>query len=123
MSRIAPYVPFPVSQKHVTQEDMWQTLAKHAKPQVQIPNETQSPQAKPAVTLEWEEPVWTSADHSTGYILSRCGHWSVSKVRTGPVTNYEACKRPTRSSPQPELLDIKPTPDEAKRVCQEHANR
>lgn len=113
---VMPYSPLKTAERHVTQEEMWAKLARNAKSQVSV-------QVKPEVVLEWEEPVWTSADHSTGYILSRCGHWSVSKVRTGPVTNYEACKRPTRSSPQPELLDIKPTPDEAKRVCQEHANR
>lgn len=65
--------------KQVSQEEMWQTLAKHAKPQVSVKPlpAVPSPKEKSA-PLEWLKPVRTS-DEGAGYVQTVCGRFSVSK--------------------------------------------
>ena len=66
-------------QKVVTQEEMWEKLAKHAKPQVSVKPlpAAQSPKEK-STPLEWLKPIRTSAA-GAGYVQTVCGRFSISK--------------------------------------------
>lgn len=70
------------AQKHVTQEDMWNTLSKHAKPQVhvQVSPAVATPKAELRV-LQWEKPVKTG--RLSGYVRTACGRFSISKEEVG----------------------------------------
>lgn len=73
------YQPMHPPVRHVTQEEMWETLAKHAKPPVSVKAlpAAQSPKEK-SPPLEWGEPKRTSAE-GAGYVRTVCGRFSVSK--------------------------------------------
>lgn len=71
----AAYSPMHKPPKGLTQEDMWKTLSKHAP--VQIPKVEQTPKAELRPPLEWCEPVKTGS--GSGYILSQCGRFSITK--------------------------------------------
>jgi hypothetical protein len=111
----APYQPMRKAQKAVTQEDMWSTLARHAKVEVRIhlekaveaPKEQRPP-------LEWCEPVKTGA--ISGYVLSRCGDFSISKDSVNGAPMYSAWDR--RTKPMATLLGIRTARWEAEKLCE-----
>lgn len=121
---VAPYVPMRKPGKAVTQEDMWETLAKHTKPQVEIhlQNAGESPKEKaPLARLEWQTPVRTSADGSTGYVVSVCGRYAISKDRVRGATMYTASR--VRRPDEPILLGIRTTRADAEALCNEAHRR
>lgn len=83
----AAYSPMHKPAKAVSQEDMWETLAKHSKSEVRIHRENvgQTPKAELRVPLQWLDPVKTGP--ISGYVLTACGQFSISKdsVRGAPM--------------------------------------
>jgi hypothetical protein len=91
MGRIQPYSPLHEPQKVVTQEDMWTTLARHVpEGSLKPPQATQSPKEK-SVPLEWHKPVRTG--ERSGYVLTACGRYSITKDAHGEAVTYSAWKR------------------------------
>lgn len=78
----APYSPMRKAEKFVSQEEMWTKLARHAKPTIVV-----------KAPLEWLEPVRTGK--RSGYVLTACGLWSISKDDSGTSVSYTAWKRST----------------------------
>lgn len=80
------YQPIRAPQKHVSQEEMWATLSKHAKTNVEVT----------AMPLEWQKPVRTGSNGS-GYLLSQCGRFSVTKdvMDDEKTATYTAWSRAT----------------------------
>jgi hypothetical protein len=120
-----PYSPLHEPQKHVTQEDMWEKLARNTKPQAQVSNAAQSPKAK--VSLQWNPPVWTSSHGplGSGYLLTACGRFTVSKDAHELGFTYSAWRRHPdmfangkRYKEMPEPLGCCRTSDEAKQLCE-----
>ena len=73
---------------------MWETLAKYTKPPSSIsnnvPDERQSPKEKLRRPLAWLEPVKTG--RLSGYVLTACGGYSISKDVSGESVSYTAWK-------------------------------
>lgn len=120
-----PYQPMREPQRQVTQEDMWAKLAKHAKTEVEIhlSKAVQSPQAKPAVApqpLVWLEPVKTGKD--CGYVLTRCGRFSIEKRPVNGAPMYMAWRR-QEVAHESVSLGIRTTRREAERLCELEAAR
>lgn len=111
-----PYQPMRRPEKGVTQEDMWKTLAKHSKPDVQVLPETQSAQQKSG--LEWKDPVWTSQNgpNGAGYRETVCGRFTISKDAHELGFSYTAWRR--EASFPPTILGLKPTAKEAMALCE-----
>lgn len=114
---VTPYQPMAPAKRCTSTEDMWETLAKRAKPQVSIQplQAAQSPKAK--VSLEWGLPVWTSArgPEGSGYLPTACGRFSISKDAHELGFTYTAWKR----DKQPAMnLGCRRTSDEAKLLCE-----
>ena len=114
------YQPIHAPTKQCTQEDMWATLAKHAKVEVEIhlSKAAQSPQEKPAVALqplEWLKPVKTG--ENAGYVLTQCGRFSIEKrfVRGKPMYMAWLRKEPPHDSIS---LGIRLTRREAEHLCE-----
>ena len=109
-------------EKHLTQEDMWTTLAKHTKSE--LPKETPKAEATPKAelrVLEWCEPVRTGK--LSGYVLTRCGTWSISKdVGKDDFITYTAWRRKTERV-DAVMLGCRTTLTEAQHLCQLDANR
>src|SRR3569833_1081710 len=116
MSRLMPYQPMRRPEKGVSQEDMWKTLAKHAKPDIQVHPETQSPQEK--APLEWREPVWTSphGQNGAGYRETACGRFTISKDAHELGFSYTAWKR--ESAFPPTVLGVEANAKEAMELCE-----
>jgi len=114
-----PYQPMRPVQKGVTQEDMWKTLARHAKPDIQANPETQSPQAK--APLEWKPPVWTSprGPEGAGYRETVCGRFTISKDAHELGFSYAAWRREKEFPPT--MLGIKKTGNDALKLCEDAA--
>jgi hypothetical protein len=97
-------------EKHITQEDMWATLAKHSPvpAPVKPPEAGVSPKEKlPA--LQWLEPVKTGAN--AGYVRTACGQFSISKDSVFGRAMYTAWKLKVE-------LGIRPTRIEAEGLCE-----
>ncbi len=111
-----PYSPMGKPEKHVTQQQMWETLAKRAKPQVAVRPETQSPQAK--APLEWKEPVWTSdrGNRGSGYLETVCGRFTISRTEHELGYSYSAWRREAEFPPT--SLGVVSNLDEAKKLCE-----
>lgn len=109
----APYNPMHPPQKAVTQEDMWKVLEKHGGTR---PKEGQTPKAElPALPpLEWAEPIKTGKN--SGYVLTLCGRYSVSKDSVMGTAMYNAWRRNTPD--MPDHLGIRDRLDEAKHLCE-----
>lgn len=113
-----PYSPMRAPEKHVTQEDMWETLKKHAQSEVELQlskREGQTPKAELPVRkpLKWQKAVKTG--EISGYMLSADGAFSVSKdsVRGKPM--YSAWKRDTDPATN---LGVRLTLLEAQHLCE-----
>jgi hypothetical protein len=117
MSRLTPYQPMRRPDKGVTQEDMWKTLAKHAKPDIQISPEAQSPKEK--APLEWKDPVWTSqhGQNGAGYRETVCGRFTISKDAHELGFSYTAWRR--EASIPPTILGLGASAKEAMKLCEE----
>lgn len=110
--------------KEVSQERMWETLAKHAKAQVEVHRKTvgESPKEKlreRVDALDWLEPVKTGKD--TGYVLTRCGHFSVAKVVVCGKPMYHAFRVTVIAGKRdyPQIgLGVRLTPEDAKHLCE-----
>lgn len=114
------YQPIRPPQKQCTQEEMWATLAKHTKAEVRVhvSNETQSPKEKSA-PLEWQKPVRTG--EMSGYVLTTCLKYSVSKDCVGGKPMYLAWKCRFDASGKRELpthLGIRLSLIEAQHLCE-----
>lgn len=117
-----PYSPMHGPRKNVTQEDMWETLKRHLPPDSPLRDagrEARTPKAEPAVALppiEWQKPVRTG--ENSGYLLSQCGHFSISKdsVRGKPM--YSAWRLIPDQPGQ--LIGIRLTRAEAERLCEDN---
>lgn len=116
MSPLMPYQPMKRPEKGVTQEDMWKTLAKHAKPDIQIGPKTQS--AQPKAPLEWKDPVWTSdrGNRGSGYQETVCGLFTISRTEHELGYSYSAWRR--ESEFPPTSLGVVSSSDEAKKLCE-----
>jgi hypothetical protein len=107
------------AEKHVTQEDMWATLARHAnvEVQVQLSKEREAPKEQLRVRepLKWHEPVKTGG--VSGYVLSQCGRFSISKdsVKGKPMYMAWLRKDPPHDSVS---LGIRLTLKEAEHLCE-----
>lgn len=117
MSRLMPYQPMRRPEQSHTQEDMWKTLARHAKPDIQISPETQSPKEK--APLEWKDPVWTSrhGPNGAGYRETVCGRFTISKDAHELGFSYTAWRR--ESEFPPTTLGVKRTAKEAMALCED----
>jgi len=101
-------------QKAVTQEDMWDILEKRGGSR---PKEGQTPKAELRVLppLEWDEPVKTGKN--AGYVLTRCGLYSISKDSVRGRAMYTAWLRKQGETPE-QMLGIRDRLDEAKHLCE-----
>lgn len=125
------YQPIRPPEKQLTQEDMWKTLAKHAHAEVRIlrENAAQSPKEKPAVALrplKWQKPVRTG--ELSGYVLSQCGRYSISRDSVKGAVMYTAWKRsPPDADGRYQLpkanLGVRLTRKEAEHLCELEAGR
>jgi hypothetical protein len=106
------YSPIHPPRKHVSQEEMWTTLAKHAKANVEV--------KVTAMPLEWLKPVRTGSNGS-GYLLSQCGRFSVTKdvMDDEKTVTYTAWSRAT---PPPANLGCVSTKEEAIAIAQADAD-
>lgn len=114
MSRPLPYSPMHAPQKNVTQEDMWNVLAKHSSLPVKTPEAGQTPKAELRSQIEWAAPVKTG--ESAGYILSLCGRFSITKSPSQGKPMYMAWLRkipPTDSV----ILGVRDVLKEAQHLC------
>lgn len=116
VSRPVPYSPMHAPRKNVTTEAMWQTLAKHSSLPIKPPEEGQTPKAELRVPLLWLDPVKTGP--ISGYVLTACGQFSISKdsVRGAPM--YTAWDR---RPPKPAMainLGVRLERVEAERLCE-----
>lgn len=112
-----PYQPMREPRKEVTQEGMWTTLAKHAKSEVESLRKKagESPKEKLREPLVWEEPVKTGKN--SGYVLTRCGRFSIVKDLTHQKPMYMAWLR--KDPPHTGvLLGIRETRAEAEHLCE-----
>lgn len=116
MSPQAPYVPMHAPQKHVSQEEMWEKLAKHAKPQVSVKPlpAGQSPKEKSA--LEWEKPVRTG--ERSGYVRTVCGRYSITKDVSGDSVTYSAWRRASDKRSVPVNLGCRSDRESATALCE-----
>lgn len=78
----AAYSPMRKAEKYVSQDDMLATLAKHAKPKVEV--------AIPKEPLTWLEPIKTGK--RSGYVETACGLWRLSKDDLGTSIVYTSWK-------------------------------
>lgn len=119
MTRLMPYQPMKRPGKDITQEDMWKTLARHAKPEVdvQVQPAAQSPKEKSA--LHWNEPIWTSphGPNGAGYRETVCGRFTISKDAHELGFSYTAWKREAQFPPT--SLGVKATAKEAMKLCED----
>jgi hypothetical protein len=102
-------------QKDVSQEDMWKVLEKHGGTR---PKEGQTPKAELRKTLprlEWDKPVKTG--ENSGYLLSLCGLFSISKDSVKGVAMYTAWRRRQGETPE-RMLGIRDHLAEAKHLCE-----
>jgi len=74
------------AEKYVSQETMWEKLARHSKPSVAVA----TPKAE-LPPLQWLEPVKTGK--RSGYVLTACGAYSISKDASENSVSYTAWKR------------------------------
>lgn len=106
-------------EKHVTQEEMWAKLAKHAKAEVEVQlskrSEAPKEQFRVREPLKWDKPVKTG--EIAGYVLSQCGRFSISKdsVRGAPMYTAWARRKPPHESIN---LGVRLTREEAERLCE-----
>lgn len=119
MSPQAPYVPMHAPQKHVTQEEMWEKLAKHAKPQVSVKPLPAGQSPKEKFALEWEKPVRTG--ERSGYMLETLGRYSISKDANATEVTYTAWRRATTRDHVAVNLGCAMKREEAEALCQTDA--
>ncbi len=111
-------------QKVVSQGDMWETLARHAKAEVQIhrgkAGKTAQPELRVRETLVWQKPVRTG--ENSGYLLSACGRFSISKdcVKGTPMYMAWLRKEPPHDSKN---LGVRLTLIEAQHLCELESQR
>jgi len=86
----APYQPMRKPQKDVSQQRMFDILAKHSPIPVKTPQVGETPKAE-LPPLEWQTPVRTG--ELAGYVLSADGGFSVDKSPVKGVPMYSAWKR------------------------------
>jgi hypothetical protein len=104
------------AQKQVSMEDMWATLESH--PGCHRPTVVQTPKAESAIALpplDWDKPVKTG--ENSGYLLSLCGLFSISKDSVKGVAMYTAWRRRQGEIPE-RMLGIRDHLDEAKHICE-----
>jgi hypothetical protein len=116
-----PYNPMHGQAKAVTQEDMWEVLARHT-PGFKPLKAGGSPKEKLRIRepLMWHDVVWTGPKEKprqSGYILSQCGRFSIDgRVVKRGVYHYMAWlrKEPSHESVS---LGIRLTRKEAEHLC------
>lgn len=114
----AAYSPMHKPAKAVTQEDMWETLSRHAKSEVQIHREkvAETPKAELRPPLEWCDPVKTGP--ISGYVLSQCGHFSISKDSVHGKPMYTAWDRRVTPPAMAINLGVRLERKEAEHLCE-----
>ncbi len=70
----------------------------------------------PLARIQWQPPVRTG--ERSGYILSQCGKWSISKDLSGETVSYTAWRCATQKYDQPTHLGVRNSADEAKLLCE-----
>jgi hypothetical protein len=118
------YQPIRPPEKGVTQEDMWKTLAKHAQTEVEVhllrnaARVGASPKEKlrRPLPLVWKQPVKTG--EISGYVLTRCGRFSISKDSVMGKPMYTAWRRSETRDLPPLNLGVRLTRNEAERLCE-----
>ncbi len=105
---VTPYSPMGKPEKPVSQERMQEILSKNSS------KATQSPQEKSGAKLEWEAPVLTSPEKTTGYVISSCGRYRIDKV----VRCYASWRRAMARDHLNTLLGNRDTLEAAKALCE-----
>jgi hypothetical protein len=112
VSRVTPYQPMGQPQKQVTQDRMQEILSQNSSKATQSRNE------KSSLRIDWQQPVWTNAEKTAGYIISACERFMVDRYQD----SYNAYERATRSRPHSLPLGNARSADDAKALCQARAN-
>jgi len=111
-----PYSPMHAPAKAVTQEKMWDVLAKHT-PGFKPPKagETAQPDLRVREPLVWLKPVKTG--DGSGYVLTQCGRFSIEKRPVNGAPMYMAWLR--KDPPHDSVtLGIRTTLKEAEHLCE-----
>jgi hypothetical protein len=117
------YHPMHPAEKPVSHEKMLDILAKRTNQA--LPPNSVAIAATPV--LEWGKPILTGIEAGTtsAYILSACGHYSVTRDVSGDSVSYAAYRRlpdlpGSNGRPYKQMgvhLGCLPTSDEAKALC------
>lgn len=99
-------------EKYVSQEDMWAKLAKHSSPKVEITPQAGEAPKEQLPALVWLEPVKTG--RRSGYVLTACGAYSISKDASESSETYTAWRR----GDPPTNLGCVMTKAEAEKLCE-----
>jgi hypothetical protein len=105
---VTPFSPLGKPQEHVSQERMQEILSKNSS------KARQSPQEKSGLKLEWEVPVLTSPEKTTGYVISSCGRYRIDKVGR----SYTSWRRAMVRDHLNTLLGDRNTLEAAKALCE-----
>ena len=97
------------AEKFVSQEEMWSKLAKHSKSSVAVATAQPEP-------LVWLEPVKTG--RRSGYVLTACGGFSISKDDCGTSVGYTAWDRRVVPPAMAINLGCVATKEEAEMLCE-----
>jgi hypothetical protein len=91
---------------------MWEKLARHAKVELKPPQNSESPKEK-LPPLVWEKPVKTG--ELSGYVLTQCGGFSISKDSVNGAVMYTAWLRTTKPATN---LGVRLGRVEAEHLCE-----